>query len=210
MTMESFFSTGYDLIALQGIGVVLAIVIFVSGLAIGIVLKAEPFQFIAGMMLKAVKPFRPGDTISGDGVTGTVESIRLFNTVLVTPDNATLFIPNINLMKSTIINHTSKGTRQIEVMFGLEHGGDVEAAIDIIEEVLSKDKRVLTEPCPRVTVAEYLVCGIVLIARLWVSSNKHLQIRSEIMSSVYKLFNEEDIHMHGVPPKIQSYHHVGE
>jgi small conductance mechanosensitive channel len=196
MTIEYFSPAGDDLIALLGTSAILAMVIFAAGLLAGLLLRSGPGRLAAGIMLKAVKPFRPGDIISGGGVTGTVASIRLFNTVLVLPDNATLLVPNVTLMESTIVNHSAKGTRRIDLMFGIEYGGDIDAAMDIIEEVLSKDPRVLAAPSPHVAVAEYCTCGVVLVAQPWVSASDCWQVRSETTASVHKLFDAEGVHMH--------------
>jgi small conductance mechanosensitive channel len=196
MTIESYSPAGEDLIALLGASVILAVVIFSAGLLAGLLLRRGPGRLVAGIMLKALKPFRPGDIISGCGVTGTVAAIHLFNTVLVMPDNATLLVPNVSLMEGTIVNHTAKGTRRVDIMFGIEYGGDVDAAMDIIEEVLSKDLRILAEPPPRVVVAEYCTCGVVLIAQPWVSASECSPVRSEITASVHKLFDAEGVTMH--------------
>ncbi|BBO70397.1 hypothetical protein DSCA_43270 [Desulfosarcina alkanivorans] len=196
MRIELFSSAGNELIAVLGTSVILAMIIFAAGLLVGSLLRSGPGRLVAGIMLKAARPFRLGDIISGGGVTGTVSSISWFNTVLVMPDNATLLVPNVNLMEGTIVNHTAKGTRRIDIMFGIEHGGDIDAAMDIIEEVLSKDPRVLDIPPPRVAVTEYCTCGVVLVAQPWVSAGDCWQVRSETTASIHKLFDAEGVHMH--------------
>ena len=195
MTIKSFSPTVYELVTLLGVGIMLAIVIFAAGLFFGLTLKTGLGHLVAGLILKIVKPFQLGDTISLAGSSGTVESVRWFSTVLVMPDNATINVPNIKLMESTIVNQTAKGTRKIEIMFGIEYGQDIDAAQDIIEEVLSKDPRIHADPCPRVAVSKYFSCGVVLVAQAWVSTSGYRQARSEITASVQNLLIAEDVHM---------------
>ena len=155
--------------ALFGISVMIAAAIFAAGLLVGILFRTGSCRFVAGLMLKAVKTFQLGDTISGSGVTGTVASIRWFNTQLVMPDHTTVIVPNISLMGSTIVNHTANGTRRIDIRFGVANGGDIEAAIDIIEEVLLRAPRVLAELSCRIAITGYFADGVILDAQLWVS-----------------------------------------
>ncbi len=205
--ITDFFSATLDnLMALFGISVLIAAAIFAAGLLVGILFRTGTCRFVAGLMLKAVKPFQLGDTISGSGVTGTVASIRWFNTQLVMPDQTTILVPNISLMGNTIVNHTANGTRRIEIRFGVANGGDIEAAIDIIEEVLLKDPRVLAESSCRIAITGYCASGVILNAQLWVSVEDYWKARSETMVCVRSMFEAEGIRInrrlgeaHGCP-----------
>ena len=192
--ITDFFSATLDnLMALFGISVMIAAAIFAAGLLVGILFRTGTCRFVAGLMLKAVKPFQLGDTISGSGMTGTVASIRWFNTQLVMPDQTTILVPNIDLMGITIVNHTANGTRRIDIRFGVANGGDIEAAIDIIEELLLKDPRVLADPSCRIAITGYCADGVILDVQLWVSVEDYWKARSETMVCVRNMFEAEGI-----------------
>ena len=122
------------------------------------------------------------------------------------PDHTTVIVPNISLMSSTIINHTANGTRRIDIRFGVANGGDIEAAIDIIEEVLLRDPRILADPSCRMAITGYCADGVIVNAQLWVAVEDYWKARSETMLCVRNMFEAEGIRInrrlgqaHGCP-----------
>jgi len=192
-----FFIPGRDLAAVLGTGAILAVGCFAAGLLVGLLFRYAPGQLIAGALLKFTRAFRRGDTISAGGATGTVASIRWFSTQLVLPDNTTLLVPNIDLMSSTVINHTANGIRRIDIFFGIAHGSDLEAAADIIKEVMAKDPRILQQPSAGIAITESDAGGVVLIAQPWVSVREYSQVCSDTTLSIHRLFASEGIRRHG-------------
>jgi small conductance mechanosensitive channel len=105
-----------------------------AGLAIGLALQGSLANFAGGVLILIFKPYRVGDLITAQGFTGTVESVQIFNTVLVTPDNKTIIIPNGRLSTSAITNISAKGSIRVDMVFaaGSQNG------VDKIREALRK------------------------------------------------------------------------
>lgn len=178
----------YEILFIVGLGVVLA-------LAIRLLLKGMLVNLGARLMLAIQRPFRVGDTIDAGGTTGRVEAVDLFNTILVTPDNTTIFIPHANVIGGSVSNFSAKGTRRIDMLFGIGNDQDLEAAKDIIAEVLSKDARILVEPSAQVDEAEAAGGSLFIIARPWVCADDYYAVRYDTIEQVKKLFDAEDVGM---------------
>ena len=116
-------------------------VIGAAGLAIGLALQGSLSNFAAGFLMIIFRPFKVGDYIEGAGVAGTVEEIQIFTTQLKTPDNKTMIIPNANLTRDNITNYSAKGTRRVDLVFGIGYGDDIDHAKKVIMDVLAKEER---------------------------------------------------------------------
>ena len=114
-----------------------------AGLAVGLALKDSLSNFAAGVMLIIFKPFKVGDFVEAGGTAGTVEEIRIFNTVMRTPDNREITVPNGQIYGGTIINVTARDTRRIDLLFGIGYEDDYKKARDLVWEVINKDERIL-------------------------------------------------------------------
>jgi small conductance mechanosensitive channel len=183
------------LMTLLGICAVLAVGGFAAGLLAGLLLRFPRGHVLAGIILKATRPFRRGDQVSVDGNTGIVMSFGWLHTRLALPDNSVLFVSSIDLMGSTIVNHTARSNRRMDMRFTIAHGSDLEAAADIIKEVLSKDPRVLPTPPPRIAIAESGAGGLALVAQPWVPVGNYQQVRSETAAAIRRLLASEGIRL---------------
>ena len=114
-------------------------VIGAAGLAIGLALQGSLSNFAAGFLMIIFRPFKVGDYIEGAGVAGTVETIHIFTTQLLTPDNKTVIIPNASLTAGNITNYSAKGTRRVDFVFGIGYGDDIDKAKKIMADILAKD-----------------------------------------------------------------------
>ena len=184
MSVDILSLAGEELMLLLGICAVLAAAGFAAGLFVGLLLRSPRGHVLAGIILKAARPFRRGDQVSVDGSTGTVMTFGWLHTRLALPDNSVLLVANIDLMGSTIVNHTAQSNRRMDMRFNIAHGGDLEAAADIIKEVLSKDPRVLPKPPTRITIAESRSGCLALVAQPWVSIGNYQQVRSETAAAI--------------------------
>ena len=143
-------------------------IIGAAGLAIGLSLQGTLSNFAAGVMLILFKPFKVGDFIEGGGVLGTVKEIQIFNTILSSPDNRKIILPNSKVSGDTITNFTAIDSRRIDMVFGISYADDMKKARDVLTEVVTSDPRVLKDPAPVVAVSELGDSSVNLVCRPWV------------------------------------------
>ena len=164
-----------------------------AGLAIGLALQGSLSNFAAGILMIIFRPFKVGDYIEGAGVAGTVESIQIFTTQLKTPDNKTIIIPNAKISGDNIVNYTTKGSRRVDLVFGIGYADDIDKARQIIMDIITKDERVFKDPEPVVVVSELADSSVNLTTRAWSTSADVWNIFFETTEKVKKAFDANDI-----------------
>jgi len=117
-----------------------------TGLAVGLALSGTLQNFAGGAMILLFKPFKVGDVIEAQGFIGKVSEIQIFNTILKTPDNKTIIIPNGGLATSSMTNYTTEPTRRVDWTFGIGYGDDVDKAKEVIKGLCDQDPRILKDP----------------------------------------------------------------
>lgn len=152
-----------------------------AGLAVALALRDSLSNLAAGVMLLLLKPFRAGDLIGIGGQTGKVESLRLMHTVLLTPDNCELILPNTRVANEPIMNYTARASRRIDLIVGIAYRDDVGRAFDIVRGVLAAEPRVLKEPQPALLVDRLAESSVDLAIRPWVLTADYLETRAELL-----------------------------
>lgn len=183
----------------------LVAVLGTAGLAIGLALQGTLANFSSGVMLLLFRPFHAGDYIDASGVSGTVSEIGVFSTTLNTPDNVRIIVPNSGIFGATIKNYSANDTRRNDILLGISYGDDISNAIAVVNTVLSKDSRVLTEPEPLVAVFELADSSVNLAVRPWCRKEDYWSLRFDLI----RRFKEEleqagctipypqrDVHLH--------------
>ena len=153
-----------------------------AGLAIGLALQGSLANFAGGVLILLFRPFRIGDTITAQGVTGTVDSIQIFHTILRTGDNQTVIVPNGNLSNGIITNINRQVTRKVVFDVGVDFQANLQEARDVLLE-MAKDRRVLADPAPAVVVSALGAHSITMSLRVWVNTADY--------GDVTFLFNEQ-------------------
>ncbi len=164
-----------------------------AGLAVGLALKDSLGNLAAGVMLVLFKPFKLGDFIEAGGVTGVVESIRIFSTLLRTGDNREITVPNGQIYGGTIVNFSARDTRRIDLIFGIGYDDDIRQAKQLIEEVMAADERILKDPAAVVMVAELADSSVNLAVRPWVASADYWDVRAAMLENIKITFDEAGI-----------------
>lgn len=164
-----------------------------AGLSIGMALSGTLQNFAGGVVLLILKPFKVGNYIEAQGFAGTVKEIQIFSTILNTPDKKTIIIPNGPLSSGTVINYSKEPTRRVEWTFGISYNDSIDAAREIILEILEADSRVLAEPAPMVVVASLGDSSVDLKTRVWVESANFWSVFFEIQEGVKKAFDAKGI-----------------
>ena len=163
-----------------------------AGLAIGLALQGSLANFAGGVLLLVIKPFKVGDFIEVQATMGKVCQINMFNTVLKTGDNKTIFIPNGPLASSTIINYDVEDTRRVDMRFLIGHENDLQKAKAILTTIIEADARILEIPAPQI-VSEFNELQVTLIVRVWSKREDYWGIYWDLMEKVKTTFDLENI-----------------
>ncbi|MHC4645979.1 MAG: mechanosensitive ion channel family protein [Planctomycetota bacterium] len=170
-----------------------AVVIGAAGLAIGLALQGSLSNFAAGFLMLIFRPFKVGDFIEATGVKGIVHEMQIFNTILNTPDNVRVIIPNAQLTGGNILNYTANGTRRVDLVIGVSYEDDIRRAKQVIEGVLAGDERVLEEPASTVAVLELGDSSVNFVVRPWVKSTDYWDVYFDITAKVKLALDENGI-----------------
>ncbi len=118
------------------------------------------------------------------GTSGTVESVRIFNTVLKTPDNRIIIVPNSLVYSDVITNYSDQETRRIDLVIGIGYNDSIPQARDLIEGVLQADQRVLDDPAPTIMVLELGSSSVDIAVRPWVRSADYWATRGDLLERI--------------------------
>lgn len=147
----------------------LVAVLGAAGLAVGFALQGSLSNFAAGVLLILFKPFGVGDYIEAAGAAGVVQDIHIFTTILHSPDNIKIVIPNAQVTGGNIKNYTATGTRRVDLVIGVSYEDNLKTVRQIIEKVIAGDSRILPEPAPAVAVSELGDSSVNFVVRPWVN-----------------------------------------
>ena len=164
-----------------------------AGVAIGMALSGNLQNFAGGLIILLFKPYRVGDFIDVCGVQGTVSAVQIFHTILLTPDNKAVYLPNGSTSSSTITNYSREDKRRIEWTFGIDYGEDVGRARTAILSVITADARILPDPAPFVAVGGLSDSSVDIIVRVWVPTEEYWNVYFDMHQRVYETFNEQNI-----------------
>ncbi|MBC8423253.1 mechanosensitive ion channel [bacterium] len=184
------------IVALEKFGVETASLVAVlgaAGFAVGFALQGSLSNFAAGIMLLIFRPYKIGDVIDAAGVVGKVREMHLFTTIVYTPDNIKIIIPNSKLFGDTIKNITAEDTRRVDMVVGIGYDSDIPKAMKIMQDLLDKDERVLPEPAPQIAVSELADSSVNLVVRPWTKTGDYWGLKFDFNEAVKKAFDAEGI-----------------
>ena len=170
------------------------IALFASfGIAMGMALSGTMQNFAGGVMILLFRPYKIGDYIQAQGQEGIVKSIQIFNTVLITSDNRTIYVPNGSLSNNVIVNFNNQNTRRVEWVIGVEYGTDYDIAKSTLQNILSSDARILNDPTPLIVLKELGANSVDILIRAWVKRPNYWNVYYDINEQIYKLFETNGI-----------------
>lgn len=185
-----------------------AAILAAAGLAVGFALQGSLANFASGVMLMIFRPFRVGDFVEAGGVSGAVLEIQIFSTILKTPDNKKIIVPNSAITGGNIINYSAMPTRRVDLVFGVGYEDDLQVAKNTLKKLLEEDQRVLRDPAPVVAVSELADSSVNFVVRPWVKSEDYWDVYWDLTEKG-KLaleaagcsipFPQRDVHLHQVP-----------
>ena len=164
-----------------------------AGLAVGLALQGSLANFAAGFLMIIFRPFKVGDFIEGAGVAGVVKDIQIFTTTLKTGDNKTIIIPNAKISGDNIINYSSEENRRVDMTVGVAYDADLSKVRDVLQDIISKDDRILKDPEPQVAVGELADSSVNFNVRPWVKSADYWGVYFDLTERIKKRFDEVGI-----------------
>lgn len=183
----------------------LVAVLGTAGLAVGLALQGTLSNFSSGVMLLLFRPFSLGDYVDAAGVAGTIAEIGMFSTVMNTPDNVRIIVPNSSVFGAIIKNYSANDTRRNDFVIGISYGDEIGRAIEVVGRVVSSDDRVLAEPEPVIAVSELADSSVNLVARPWCRKEDYWDLRFDLQRRFKEEleaagcsipFPQRDVHVH--------------
>ena len=162
-----------------------------AGLAIGLALKDSLANFSSGVMLVFFRPFRVGDYVEVAGVGGNVESIGIFSTVLQTPDNRIITIPNALIFSGLITNYSAEAKRRIDLVVTISYGDDLERAKQVLKGVVEGHKGVVRDPALEILVLDLTDVGVNIAVRPWVVTADYWTVRGDLLGKIKSALQTE-------------------
>ncbi len=157
-----------------------------AGLAVGLALSGTLQNFAGGVMILIFRPFKVGDFIDAQGYMGTVKEIQIFITILKTPDNKTVIIPNGGLSTGALTNFSTEPTRRVDWSFGIAYGDDYDVAKSMILDLLKADKRIFTDPEPFIALGQMADSSVNITVRAWLNAADYWGVFFDMNELFYK------------------------
>ena len=175
-----------------------------AGVTAGLGLQSTVAQFASGIQILLNHPFKTGDFVELNGISGSVADIRFMNTVIITPDNKRIVIPNSHITTNHIINYSAENKRRVDFIFSISYSDNIEKAKAVIKEVALLNEYVLKDPLPEVYVKSHEASSINLTARVWCRVDKYWDVYFAMQENVKIAldknginipFNQLDVHI---------------
>ena len=147
-----------------------------AGVAVSLALQGALSNFVGGMTILLLKPFKAGEYIKVGDTEGTVQSIGVFYTELTTPDNRHISMPNSSLTGTAIINFTREGTRRLDVFFGVSYQSDLDQVFRVLNRVIAETPGILPDPAPVVKLSECGDSSLRFMMRVWTNSADYWEV----------------------------------
>ncbi|SFI08893.1 small conductance mechanosensitive channel [Tindallia magadiensis] len=177
--------------------------------AIGLALQGSLANFAGGVLILILKPFKVGDYIEAAGHAGTVKDIQVFYTILNTPDNRKIIVPNANLSNSSAVNYSAYATRRVDFKFGVGYGADIRQVKQVLQRIADEHPLVMKDPAPMIVLGEHGDSAIVFYFRVWCQAEDYWTIYFEMMERVKEAFDKEGINIPYPQMDVHLQNHMG-
>jgi len=163
------------------------------GVAVGLALQGALSNFAGGIMILIFKPFKVGDYISTPNAAGTVKAITVVYTVLDTPDNKAITIPNGVLTNSVVENYSAMDKRRVDIDFNVDYDTDVETVKTLLLAIATKHPLVLSDPEPMARLTNHGDSALVFTLRAWCATADYWDVRFDLIEAVKAAFDKKGI-----------------
>lgn len=180
-------------------------IIGAAGLAIALALQGSLSNFASGILIAGFRPFKAGDYVEAGGVAGVVKEIQIFSTVLTTPDNKRVVIPNAQVTGSAITNYSSNPTRRIDLVIGVAYDADLKETETLLKSILDNHPLILKEPAYTIGVLELADSSVNFAVRPWVNTADFWAVKFELNQTIKQALDNAGI---GIPfPQMDVHFH---
>ncbi|MEQ8858569.1 MAG: mechanosensitive ion channel [Pseudomonadales bacterium] len=164
-----------------------------AGLAVGLALQGSLANFAGGVLVLMFRPFKVGDYIEAQGVGGTVKEIQILHTLINTPDNKRIIVPNGALSNNIITNYSAEPRRRVDFVFGIGYDDDIGRARDVIRAEIEKDERVFDDPAPQIVIGNLGDSSVDFTVRVWANASDYWGIKFDLTERVKLAFDEAGV-----------------
>ena len=164
-----------------------------AGVAVGMALSGNLQNLAGGIVILLFRPYKVGDYIEALGTGGVVNAIQIFHTIILTPDNKKIYLPNGAMSSGNITNFSSEETRRIDFNVGVEYGEDSERVRHVLLELFAAEERILQEPAPVVFLKDLGASSVNFTARVWVRTPDYWDVFFAVSERIYCEFNKRGI-----------------
>ncbi len=164
-----------------------------AGVAIGMALSGNLQNFAGGIIVLLFKPYKVGDYIDAQGISGVVKEIQVFHTILTTVDNRLVYIPNGPMSSGSVINYSHSENRMVEWVIGIDYGENFEKVKALVLSIISRDSRVLDTPAPFVELKTLDTNSVNIVIRVWTKASEYWPVYYAFNKEIYETFNAEGI-----------------
>lgn len=164
-----------------------------AGLAIGLALQGSLSNFAAGVLIVLFRPYKVGDYIEAAGVAGTIEQVQILTTILITPDNKLIVVPNSQIMQSVITNYSAKNTRRVDLVVGVSYDDDLDKVHNALNALVAEESRILDDPACTIAVSELADSSVNFVVRPWVRSEDYWGVTFDLTEAIKRRFDKEGI-----------------
>jgi len=183
-------------------------VLAAAGFAVGLALQGSLSNFAGGVLILLFKPFKVGDFIETVGYMGNVNKIDILNTVLKTPDNKTIIIPNGQVSNAAITNFSTEKERRMDLVFGIGYNDNIDSAKKIILDYIKKDNRILKDPEPFVRTSSLSASSVDITVRAWVKSADYWNVHFDMLEKIKVEFDKKGISIPFPQTDVHLYKHT--
>ena len=168
-------------------------VLAAAGLAVGLALQGSLANFAGGVLIMLFKPFKAGDVIEAQGFLGKVDQIQIFHTIMKTPDNKTVILPNGALSNGNLVNFSTEAERRVDLVFGIGYGDSIPKARKVIAAVIKENKKILKDPEPKIVVKELGDSSVNFAVRVWTKAADYWDVFFYLQENVKINFDKNRI-----------------
>jgi small conductance mechanosensitive channel len=169
-----------------------------GGMAIGMALSGTISNFAGGIMILAFKPFKVGDFINAQGYSGTVQSVSIVNTKILTTDNRLIILPNGALSNGNIDNYSAMPLRRVDIEVNVEYGTDADLCMELLRTIIKSDERIIDSTTPGaqdpfIALMSMNESNISFITRSWVNAPDYWPVKFDLNKKIYELLPQKGI-----------------
>jgi len=169
-----------------------------GGMAIGMALSGTISNFAGGIMILAFKPFKVGDFINAQGYSGTVQSVSIVNTKILTTDNRLIILPNGALSNGNIDNYTAMPLRRLDLEVNVEYGTDADQCIELLNKIVSEEPRIIDSTVPGakdpfIALMSMNDSNISFVVRAWLNADDYWAVKFDLNKKIYTILPQKGI-----------------